>query len=265
MRYVHIPLPPNLPRRWPTLSNGRMTAMMLGPVLTDKLEYVRTHSGWGALKPWLAKYSFSKCWYCEAKSSRAPLDVDHFRPKLGVTIEGKALVGHSGYYWLAYTWSNFRLSCQRCNRPEKDDAELLRGKANEFPIRSENNRCTTAGQALLLEEPRLLDPCVEVDCDLLLHVTNGEIHPAAIDGTWEHQRARYTIDLFGLNSWNVPETKRGYWQPLDLLIKLVGNKPEVEAELRKHINCEHEYSSYFRSAISTHRYEPWIEDLLQCA
>ncbi|GLU50586.1 HNH endonuclease [Dyadobacter frigoris] len=62
-----------------------------------------------------------KCAYCETDTSAgAPMQVEHYRPKAKVTED----TTHSGYYWIAYEWSNLILSCSKCNRK----------KSNYFPI-----------------------------------------------------------------------------------------------------------------------------------
>lgn len=262
MRFINVPLPPPLPAKWNKIYGTRVA--VLSALATQQLrsDYLKKHGSWGLLKKWLSNYSGHKCWYCEAKSTRAPFDVDHFRPKLAITIDGIKLAGHTGYYWLAYEWSNFRLACQRCNRPEKDEIEVSHGKANEFPIQDEANRCQAPAGRLGAEVPRLLDPCVEADCALLAHTINGEVEPAAKVGTWEYQRATYTIKQLGFNEWNTPEGKRQGWRLLDDLIRLAGNQPEVITHLKEHLSYDHEYSSFFRSAIGTHRNKAWVEALL---
>ena len=199
MRFIAIPAPPNLPTRWPTVYAARIAAVSALTTQDQRSVYIKNNDSWTLLKGWLSGVSKQKCWYCEAKSTRAPFDVDHFRPKLGVTVDGTRLVGHPGYYWLAYEWINFRLSCQRCNRPEKDDVEVLHGKANEFPIQDEASRCEAPAAPIAAEHPRLLDPCVQNDCALLAHGIDGEVKPAADVGTWDYQRADYTIKRLGFN------------------------------------------------------------------
>lgn len=262
MIFIQIPLPPHLPARWPKVYAGRLAKVNSLGTHTLRAVYIKKNGSWGLLKKWLANASGHKCWYCEAKSTRAPFDVDHFRPKLGITVDGVKLSGHDGYYWLAYEWWNFRLSCQRCNRPESDDTDVLHGKANEFPIHDEAQRCALPAGSLDTESPRLLDPCVQADCNLLAHGIDGEVKPVAPDGTWEHQRARYTIDRLGLNEWNSPESKKNSWRVLDDLIRLAGNQPAVITHLQEHLSNYHEYSSFFRSAIGTHREKAWVEALL---
>lgn len=264
MRFIQIPLSPNLPTRWPTVSANRLAKVNSLGTHALRAAYIKKNGSWNLLKKWLANASWSKCWYCEAKSARAPFDVDHYRPKLGITVDGMKLAGHDGYYWLAYEWRNFRLSCQRCNRPERNDTNVLHGKANEFPIRSETQRCALPTGALSAEAPRFLDPCVESDCQLLAHGIDGEVKPFAAEGTWEYVRARYTIDRLGFNEWHTPEDKRSRWQTLATLISLVGSSetPQVTAEISKHLSHDHEYTSFFRAAIGTHRDKAWVEALL---
>ncbi|WP_312152020.1 HNH endonuclease signature motif containing protein [Pseudomonas sp.] len=262
MRFIQIPSPPHLPARWPKVYAGRLAKVNSWGTPTLRSDYIKNNGSWGLLKKWLANASGHKCWYCEANSTRAPFDVDHFRPKLGITVDGVKLAGHDGYYWLAYEWWNFRLSCQRCNRPEKDDADVLHGKANEFPIRDEAQRCALPKGQLNTESPRFLDPCVQADCELLAHGIDGEVKPVAPDGTWEYTRARYTIDRLGFNEWNTPEIKKKSWRVLDDLIRLAGNQPAVLTHLQEHLSIDHEYSSFFRSAIGTHRDKAWVEALL---
>ncbi|KAA1015115.1 HNH endonuclease [Paraburkholderia panacisoli] len=264
MRVVIIPLPPHLPSRWNIVYKSRVAAVGMLATHQQRSDYITKHGSWTQLKKWLAAFSGYKCWYCEAKNPRAPLDVDHFRPKLGITVDGIKLAGHSGYYWLAYEWSNFRLSCQRCNRPEKDEADTLHGKANEFPIEDEAHRCQVSAAPLAAESPRLLDPCVQADCELLAHGIDGEVKAAAPDGTWESQRADYTIKQLGFNEWNTPESKRSRWQTLATLIAIAGNNTNqlVIDELKRNLSFDQEYSSFLRSAIGTHRDKAWVEALL---
>lgn len=264
MRFILIPSPPDLPKKWNLVYKARVMAIDALATQALRSEYIKKHGSWGLLKKWLANTSGHKCWYCEAKSSRAPFDVDHYRPKLGITVDDVNIVGHDGYYWLAYEWSNFRLSCQRCNRPEQDHTGTLHGKANEFPIQDEEHRCLVPANPLGAESPRLLDPCVQADCALLAHGLDGEVKPAASADTWEYRRADYTIRRLGFNKWATPENKRNQWQTLATLLLIAGNNAnqDVIAELKRHLSWDHEYSSFFRSAIGTHREKAWVDALL---
>lgn len=264
MRPIIIGDPENLPAKWTVVYNKRMSDLDLQVTHELRATYFKKYPSWTSLKSWLSSISDQKCWYCESKSNRSAFDVDHYRPKLGVTIDGKKLADGFGYYWMAYDWRNFRLSCQRCNRPENSSEGALRGKWNEFPLRDEAMRCTTSGGSLATEEPRLLDPCVEADCNFLAHGIDGEVKPSAATGTWEYERALYTIERLGFNEWNTPENRRHLWQPLSLLIKLAGNaeNPDISLLLSRHLSDKQEYSRFFRAAIGSHRDKAWVDALL---
>lgn len=266
MRFIDFPHPPHLPKSWSTSYVGRLQGLGAQATHQERAEYLRKHASWKALKNWLSKVSGGKCWYCEAKSSRAPFDVDHFRPKLGITVDKKEVSDESGYYWMAYEWWNFRLSCQRCNRPETDEGGIVRGKANEFPLQDESSRCTAPGMNLEVEVCRLLDPCVKADCALLAYGIDGEVKPATDQGGWEYERADYTIRQLGFNAFNAPESRKKTWRILDDLISLADNQPAAVAQISQHISehlsQDNEYSSFFRSVIGSHREKPWVEALL---
>jgi len=265
MKFIQVPLPPNLPISWIAKSATARSNLLALVNHSDRAEYIKSNHVWTSLKGWLKSISGNKCWYCEAKETRSTLDVDHFRPKLAATVDRVKLPGFEGYYWLSYDWSNYRLSCQRCNRPEIDDLGLG-GKANEFAIQNELLRCTSPAGNMFCESPKLLDPCSEDDCKLLCHAIDGEVKPVGSPGSWEYVRARYSIDVFGFNLWNTPEDKRNQWNIISLLIKSANNDPNIRndliVELKKRLDGGFEYSSFFRSAIGTYRSEIWINVLL---
>lgn len=259
MRYIELigPIPP----RKQAALNRRKDKVDEKLTITAKKNYIKSTNTWGLLKHWLSELSHGKCWYCESNSERAASDVDHFRPKAGVTCNRSELTNHDGYYWQAYEWLNYRYSCQRCNRSEKDN-DILFGKHNEFSLCDENQRNYTP-TCVNDEKPKLLDPCKEGDAKLLAHLVSGAVEPCYPNGTGEYDRAVYTCQTFGLNSFGVPKKKRDLWEPVSLLITLVGNKPEVIELLRKKLEPETtEYSTFFRAMISTHRDKDWVDNLL---
>ena len=72
----------------------------------------------------------SKCAYCETDTSAgAPMQVEHYRPKAKVTDD----LSHSGYYWIAYEWSNLILSCSKCNNKKRNKFPVL-GKRVTHPL-----------------------------------------------------------------------------------------------------------------------------------
>ena len=123
---------------------------------------------WQSYKEHFARAQHGKCGYCEAPALATGVgDVEHFRPKGAVSElsddpqswgrEGPGLanvagrrffpVSDQGYWWLAYSWENWLLACERCNRP---------WKGTLFPI-AEIPRPTPSPD--VEETPLLLDPC----------------------------------------------------------------------------------------------------------
>lgn len=132
------------------------------------------------------------CAYCQRElpdNDRG--DVEHFRPKRG----GKG-VTHSGYWWLAYAFDNYLLSCSTCNRFTK---------VNHFPVESGTAHIVYATRNDVASEARLLlnpvdDPVedwLSVDCiDKLCPVR--ELDACARDPIG-HARGDATIRFLRLN------------------------------------------------------------------
>ena len=95
---------------------------------------------WKDYKPYFAAAQEGKCGYCEMRVTGGQFgDVEHFYPKgeiweLGVdpktwgteetwssSVKGRerTVLCTQGYWWLAYDWSNYLLSCAICNEAWK--------------------------------------------------------------------------------------------------------------------------------------------------
>jgi len=94
------------------------------------------------------------CAFCLSELPRGDRgDVEHFRPK-------------SLYFWLAYVFGNYLLSCSKCNRIFKGDV---------FPLRPGARRVGYSDRADLATEERLfLDPAEDLVEDLLI-VEAGDV------------------------------------------------------------------------------------------
>jgi hypothetical protein len=121
---------------------------------------------WGDFKVHFAKAQFNKCGFCEGPVIGLHYgDVEHYRPKSEIStldhtnaqhwgmeqpwstsVEGRKTTLHSasGYWWRAYSWSNYLLSCQSCNQQWK---KCL------FPI---SNRVVGQAPGLQIAETALL-------------------------------------------------------------------------------------------------------------
>ncbi|MFM2248314.1 MAG: hypothetical protein RL071_4389 [Pseudomonadota bacterium] len=88
---------------------------------------------WQGYKATLTEAQHNKCGYCEARLLNAPSHVEHHAPKAEVqwlhtpgaeqehltNLEPRSRVTPTlhptGYWWLAYDWENWLISCERCN------------------------------------------------------------------------------------------------------------------------------------------------------
>lgn len=153
-----------------------------------------------------------KCAYCEAKIvlDQHNGDVEHFRPKGGVTDENDKVIEiensggrrqpHRGYYWLAYSWENLLPSCIACNRPNKLGDRRV-GKWNRFPVVGKH---ASSRAELAQERPLLLNPLLARD-DPAQHL-QFDPDTGRIIGTTE--QGRMTVFVLNLNREGLPEARR---------------------------------------------------------
>ncbi|WP_437973044.1 hypothetical protein WMF11_29175 [Sorangium sp. So ce295] len=100
-----------------------------------------------------------KCVWCEQqRPGKRELDVEHYRPKVRITewVGEPHFVSDTpprevdvgpGYWWLAFHWNNYSLSCKTCNQG---------WKRNLFPVTPPRPTCVEGVEAT--ERPLLLDP-----------------------------------------------------------------------------------------------------------
>jgi hypothetical protein len=142
-----------------------------------------------------------KCAYCETYVTEFQKgDIEHYRPKLGVTDEddapikvdyGWGPVPHWGYFWLAYDWRNLLFVCADCNQPSKVNTEKV-GKHNRFPVVGTHAKLP---EEIAAEQPLLLNPLVDdPQNDLEINTTDGMMQARA-----GSTRGEKTIAILGLN------------------------------------------------------------------
>jgi uncharacterized protein (TIGR02646 family) len=164
--------------------------------LTTKVRARQTLSGKDFPTHWLDddvrltlwKHHDGKCCYCERKRDpkREP-DIEHFRPKGGVTGVGGR---NSGYWWLAYDWDNLFFACKTCNQEYKK---------NLFPLVG-GKRARRPNSSLATELPLLIDPIKDQPEDLISYVWEfGKVPLAKPVGKDSKQRGRKTIEILGLD------------------------------------------------------------------
>ena len=82
-----------------------------------------THWRDDRVRKWLLEKFGEKCWYSEAADSVSPIHVDHYRPKSSVEDDASKEKSE-GYWWLAFDWTNYRISGHVINSK----------KGNYFPL-----------------------------------------------------------------------------------------------------------------------------------
>ena len=174
-----------------------------------------------------------KCAYCESPvSGSSQTDIEHYRPKGGVTEAAAAGIDHPGYWWLAMDWENLVLGCMHCNQArrqlildsdmtedeiraaiEKNDLQTT-GKKNAFPTEG-NLWITNLEDDLSDEKPLLIDPTAVDPESLFDWVLAGPI--STLKPRDGEPRADKTIKILGLNRRYLTEARV---QTLDHLIVL---------------------------------------------
>lgn len=170
----------------------------------DRAQFIRDNAQkWSAIRGALWGLGGFKCWYSEAIVQQGQSHVEHYRPKGKVAGEQ-----HSGYWWRAFDWTNYRISHPTSNFRITDYLTgKLAGKGTYFPLKDGSPRATCEADEQY-EEPVLLDPTNPRDCRLLsFDLTSGKPIPtmSAEKDKWRNERAVVSIKLYHLDegTWNV--------------------------------------------------------------
>lgn len=156
--------------------------------------YDEKNGHWKKIKKILILTFGKLCWYSDCKLVGQYGDVDHFRPKSrSIDYEGKVILD-SGYWWLAYDYKNYRLSCQVVNRRNQQG-----GKVDYFPLK---NTPIIARDKVQInkEEPLLLDPCNLEDTKLIGY-REGGIIVSESDEKWDRERVEKSTKIYNLNEF----------------------------------------------------------------
>lgn len=174
----------------------------------ERAKKVNDHADvWQLLKDILLDAMGQKCWYCESKQIRSDNNVDHFRPKNSVYD----CDDHPGYWWLAFDWQNYRLSCTYCNSRRRDKVNnRTGGKQDYFPLLNPESRVYEPDDDIRVEQPKLLDPTKHSDPGLIWFFSDGTAVPkwAETRNTTQCQRAECSIELYHLNHVDLKERRQ---------------------------------------------------------
>ena len=123
-----------------------------------------------------------RCMYCEDSLAD---EVEHFRPK-------------DLYPEVVFAWMNYLYACGPCNRGKNSKFVVIDGTGAFVDV-------TRPRKAPVVRpasgDAALIDPRRENPLDFLMLDLRGtfEFTPIADAGTQDHERARYTIEVLGLN------------------------------------------------------------------
>ena len=231
-------------------------------------------SRWSALRPYLEELSHNKCWYLECLNPGTDDDLDHFRPKSGVSEAPE----HPGYYWRAFDWYNYRLSCHRANRPRVNpETRETGGKAGHFPLLDELTRAYSPYDDIDDEMPGLLDPTDPADPRFISFNINGEavLSPrykgrAVPELRFEYSRQylhlnwpRFTDDRIQLYSQIMRYVERGKRAaPRSFDRRPSDAFKDVIRDIRRLMAPEAPYSSAAVAYVESFRHEWWVDQIV---
>ena len=237
------------------------------------IERYRRH--WVALRDAFEVFSNGKCWYVDCRNPGINNEIDHYRPKLGVREDPT----HPGYYWLAFDWRNFRLSCHRANCLSRNpEAPITGGKADHFPILNPTERARTPNDDIASEQPALLDPTDPIDPTLLWFRPNGEValspslnHDLTVRKRFELTRLHLHLDwprfreervvLYNSIRRTVVRGEREAPRQPTFTNASVAFK-DVIRDLIAQMDPREEYSAAARGYVKTFRDVWWIRDIV---
>jgi hypothetical protein len=193
MRKVRVPIDQQPPADW--LAKAQAATAELAEAKTDAEREAIINAKqkiWcdDRLRNWLLGLFHNKCWYSEAQEAVSAYHVDHFRPKGQVTDMGRTSP-EQGYWWLAFSWQNYRICGQLINVKKND----------VFPLVSGHRASPDAPGSLRLEAPTLLDPTTD-DARLVSFEMDEDGCRAVPSGGADAEdcaRVLSTIEVIGLN------------------------------------------------------------------
>jgi len=199
----------------------------------DRASFIKRKAHiWHAFRRYLSKMSYGKCWYSESIEPQSFSDVDHYRPKL----EAKRSDSETdpGYEWLAFSWSNFRFSAQRSNRPNKnEDTGSTDGKGSWFPLLDGSPRATWGDRCENTEQPVLLDPVKKADVRLIDVRDDARMGPSLTCIGTARLRVERSIEVYGLNLPGLKEARLRVMREINELYAILAKTLEAGGMIAK--------------------------------
>lgn len=239
-------------KRWIKKASDKLTQLSSLSTHDKRKAYLQRNNIWSEFKLILIRYYGQKCWYSECDLTGSFGDVDHFRPKNKSTDENDKVILGDGYWWLAYDYLNYRLSCEKCNRPFGEG-----GKRDRFPLKAGTLPAKYSGKD---DTPILLDPCELRDVQLIDCDETGEIISLSSDA-YEKERIRISKYIYNWNSFNIARRDirnkcKLALEQFQLIYELAPDKMGIPlAQIKNLTDNQAPYSSFAKKYIKN-----WIED-----
>lgn len=219
---------------WNAITQTHLDALA-GLSIADKKDYIKKNRIWNQLQEIMCNLSYNKCWYADSPIGNGDFEIDHFRPKnrskekIDYTISPSKNITHkpNGYWWLAYEWSNYRLSGGLANKLRRDrlgDCNDVKGKGDYFPLDLVNGRVANDEESCSCEVPILLDP-LEPDDVCLLTFDKGAPIPATTDQA-DIERVKQSIFYYHLDLEQLNRDRRIVWE--DCVEQIDGAKQVID-------------------------------------
>lgn len=196
------------PKGWQNKADRHLQALKRCVTGTDRGVYLETAANktWNEHKKHFERLGHYKCWFSEANASVSDYAIEHFRPKKKVYLikskddypERRTATDVNGYWWLSYELENLRLAAYKPNQL----------KGNYFPLESTSILATPNNNSWVKEKIILLDPCIKKDTELLSYDGVKPIEANTDPTSIDHIRARVSIKVYGLESFDRLKTAR---------------------------------------------------------
>jgi len=225
------------------------------------------NAAWSQVKETLEGVTNRKCWYTESKNPGCVNDVDHFRPK-GRVKDANGNVEY-WYWFLAFDPENYRLSCQFSNRPNANNLlGATGGKHHYFPLLN-NQPHATNKLGIANENPILLDPCNQSDCELLQFQADGRpvIAQAYQSDTTACLRVAKSNLLLNLDYPTFNEDREQIYNKVKTLVERgdsygpIQARLDIQSDLRQLMHKDSAYSKAAECYIRCFRNREWVEEL----
>jgi hypothetical protein len=193
----------------------------------ERSKYWSKNNIWRDLYPALSKLSGHKCWYSEAPENSSEWEIDHYRPKAEAKTEDGTIIRSDGYWWLSYSWKNFRLSGSLINKLRRERFESddeVYGKGNYFPLETDTV-AEPEDEDCDCERPLLLDPIKPRDVTLISFDKNGEPFPTynEEENKLYNKKAVLSIKHYGLHHKPLCRGRSKIWANCEIVVSKAHN------------------------------------------